>query len=100
MVGWRFLLTAQAPDRSPAAVATGVLALAAVALAVPAVLALTASRVALPAWTLPGAAAAFAATMICATRFALWYQVGRPRAADFTRLDGDPTARADGALPP
>lgn len=95
IVGWRVKLTAKAPDRSPAAVATGVLALAVVALAVPAVLAVAAAWTTLPTWIVPGAAAAFAVTMACTTRFALWYQHNRPRARDLTKLEGDPTDRAD-----
>lgn len=95
LVGWRFRLTAKSPDRSPAAAATSVLALALGALAGPAVLALAADRVRLPSWTLPTAATAFAVTMSCLTWFALWYQHGRPRTLDLTKREGDPTDRAD-----
>lgn len=93
VVGWHFMLTAKAPDRSPAAVATGVLALAVVSLIWPAILAIAASRLSLPAWTALAGAAAAAVTMGCLTRFALWYQHGR--VSDLTTNEGDPTARAD-----
>lgn len=95
VVGWRFMLTAKAPDRSPAAVATGVLALAVVSLTWPAILAIAASRVSLPTWTPLAGAAAAAVTMSCLTRFALWYQHGRARVLDLTKGEKDPTARAD-----
>jgi hypothetical protein len=95
VMGWHFMLTAKAPDRSPAAVATGVLALAVVSLIWPAILAIAASRLSLPTWTAPASAAAVAVTMGCLTRFALWYQHGRVRVSDLTKNEGDPTARAD-----
>ena len=95
VMSWRFRLTAKSPDRSPAAVATGVLALAFGALAGPAVLALAADQARMPPWTLLAAATAFAVTMSCLTWFALWYQHGRPPSLDLTRREGDPTDRAD-----
>lgn len=98
LLGWRFKLSAQAPDRAPAAVATAVLALVGGALAWPGALALAADQTRLPSWTILAAAAAFAATIIGETRVALWYQHRRPRVQDLTKLEGDPTDRADALI--
>ena len=94
LLGWRFKLAAQSPDRAPAAVATAVLAFVGGGLAWPGALALVADQTRLPSWTILAASAVFAVTMIGETRVALWYQ-RRRRLQDLTALEGDPTDRAD-----
>jgi hypothetical protein len=93
VLGLRCKIASRFPGRAPAGVALGVLAFTAVALVIPAVLALAATAGPMPSWLLSPADVAFGGTMAGLTILNMWYQQ-RPRSHDLSRTEGAPTDRA------
>jgi hypothetical protein len=94
LLRWQAKITAQSPDRSPAAVTAGWLGVGGVGLAPPAVLYLATRVTHLAWWSVPAAAAMAAVLIACETALMLWYQ-RRIRVQDLTETEGDPSGRAD-----